>query len=86
MEPDAFALGLFDLFTGGGDFIDVLQAIHMNFRHAFANRLTGHVQSEAHLVGRFRLARGQLSSAEAAWCQCATQFRLAHAGKFFRLP
>ena len=54
VEPDAFLFGLLDLLAGGGDFIEVLQAVHVDLGHALADGFARHVQGQAHFVGRFR--------------------------------
>ena len=59
-------LGLLDFLPGGRDFVEVLQAIHVDLRHAFADRLAGHVQRQPHFVRRLGVLRVSSSSAEAA--------------------
>ena len=85
VEPDAFLFRLFDFLARAGDFVEALQAIHVDFRHALADGFPRHVQSEAHFVGRLRLARGQLLQRRRGLMQRLTQFRLAHPRKFLRL-
>src|SRR5208337_5336015 len=60
VEPDAFLFCLLDLLACGRDLVKVFQTIHVDLWHPLADGFTRHVQREAHLVGRFRLARGQL--------------------------
>ena len=85
VEPDAFLFRLLDLLARGRDFVEVLQAIHVDLGHALADGFARHVQGEAHLVGRFRLARGQLLQRRRGLVQRHAQFRLAHPRKLFRL-
>ena len=85
MEPDAFLFRLLDFLARGGNLVEALQAIHVDFGHALADGFPRHVQGEAHLVGRFRFARGQLFQRGRGLMQRLAQFRLAHPRKLFRL-
>src|ERR1035437_1607424 len=85
VEPDAFLFRLFDFLVRARDFVEALQAIHVDFRHALADSFPGDIQRQAHFVRRFRFARSQLLQGRRGLVQRPTQFRLAHPRKLFRL-
>ena len=85
VQSDAFVFRLFDFLTRRRDFVEVFQAIHVDFRHAFADGFARHIEREAHFVGRFGLAGGQLFQRGSGLMQGHAQFRLAHAGELLGL-
>lgn len=59
-QSDAFLLGFFDFLACGWYFVEVFEAVHVNFRYAFADGFACHVEGDADLVGWLSLAGGQL--------------------------
>ena len=85
VEPDAFPFRFLNLLASCRDFIEVLQAVHVDLGHALADGLARHIQGQAHFIGRFRLARRQRFQRRRRLVQRHAQFRLTHPRKLLDL-